>query len=438
MHRAHRLLIVLSGFLSVVSLCRAQTLMLDLPRQSQHAVITQRIGITDITVNYHRPLVNGRQVWGKLVPYGQVWRAGANENTTITFTDPVTIEGQSLDKGTYGLHMIPGENDWTVIFSKMSTAWGSFSYKQDEDALRVTVKPHAAEFHDALTYDFDDVKPDSTVITLSWDKVAVPFKVAVNVNDIVEASIQRQIRGLNQYYWEGWDDAAGYFLAAKANLDEALKDEDQSIKVEERFDNLINKSHILEAMGRKDAATEFRNKALEKASPQQLYFYGRQLQGEKKQEEAFAVYRSTAKKYPGRMDFARRPGPRLQRRGRLRQCRQGDAGRSPRRARRRQQVQFAKLHQASAVKRRHQSLDSQEKLNERRPAARLAFHFCNSFYQTRHALARTIFWPTLQPNALAKSGIFESTLSIRKIGNECGLVVTIKRATSGRTLEHHE
>jgi Protein of unknown function (DUF2911)/Tetratricopeptide repeat len=298
MHRARRLLIVLSGFLLIVSLCHAQTLMLDLPLQSQHAVVTQRIGITDITVNYHRPLVNSRQVWGKLVPYGQVWRAGANENTTITFTDPVTIEGQSLDKGTYGLHMIPGENEWTVIFSKMSTAWGSFSYKQDEDALRVTVKPHAAEFHDALTYDFDDVKPDSTVITLSWDKVAVPFKVAVNVTDIVEASIHRQIRGLNQYYWEGWDDAAGYYLAAKANLDEALKDEDQSIKVEERFDNLINKSHILEAMGRKDAATEFRNKALEKASPQQLYFYGRQLQGEKKQEEAFAVYRSTAKKYP--------------------------------------------------------------------------------------------------------------------------------------------
>ncbi len=298
MHRARHLLIVLSGFLSVVSLCQAQTVMLDLPLQSQHAVITQRIGITDITVNYHRPLVNSRQIWGKLVPYGQVWRAGANENTTITFTDPVTIEGQSLDKGTYGLHMIPGENEWTVIFSKMSTAWGSFSYKQDEDALRVSVKPHAAEFHDALAYDFDDVKPDSTVITLTWDKVAVPFKVAVNVNDIVEASIHRQIRGLNQYYWEGWDDAAGYFLAGKTNLDEALKDEDQSIKVEERFDNLINKSHILDAMGRKDAATEFRNKALEKASPQQLYFYGRQLQGEKKQEEAFAVYRSTAKKYP--------------------------------------------------------------------------------------------------------------------------------------------
>ena len=302
MHR-FRLLVLLSGVLSMASLCHAQTatgetLMLDLPRQSQHARITQRIGITDITINYHRPLANGRQIWGKVVPYGQVWRAGANENTTITFSDPVTIEGQALDKGTYGLHMIPGENQWTVIFSKTSTAWGSFSYKQDEDALRVTVKPQTAELHDALAYDFDDLKPDSTVVTLRWDKVAVPFKVAVNVNDIVTASLHRQIRGLNQYYWEGWDDAAGYLLANKIDLDEAMKDEDQSIQAEERFDNLLNKSRILETLGRKDAATEFRNKALEKGSALQLYFYGRQLQRDKKQDEAFAVYRSNAKRFP--------------------------------------------------------------------------------------------------------------------------------------------
>jgi len=298
MHRVR--LVLLSGFLSVtsLSLCHAQTVMLDLPRPSQHAVVTQRIGITDITVNYHRPLANGRQIWGKLVPYGEVWRAGANENTTLTVTDPVSIEGQPLDKGTYGLHMIPGENQWTVIFSKMANAWGSFTYKQDEDALRVTVKPQPAEFHNALTYDFDDVTPDSTVLTLRWEKVAVPFKVSAKVNDIVEASIHRQIRGLNQYYWEGWDDAANYFLTNKTNLDEALKDEDQSIQVEERFDNLMNKSLILAAIGRKDDASSFRNKAIEKASPQQLYFYGRQLQGEKKQEEAFALYRTNAKKFP--------------------------------------------------------------------------------------------------------------------------------------------
>src|SRR5271165_1283323 len=297
MHKT-RLLVLFASILLLASLCSAQTVMLDLPRQSQHAVVTQRIGLTDITVNYHRPLVNSRQIWGKLVPYGEVWRAGANENTTVTFTDPVTIEGQPLDIGTYGLHLIPGENQWTVIFSKSSTAWGSFSYKQDEDALRVTVKPQTAELHDALAYDFDDLKPDSAVVTLRWDKVAVPFKVAVNVNDIVTASIHKQIRGINQYYWEGWDDAAGYFLANKINLDEALKYEDQSIQAEERYDNLMNKSKILDALNRKDEATAARNQALDKASPLQLYFYGRQLQAEKKQEEAFVVFRSTSKKFP--------------------------------------------------------------------------------------------------------------------------------------------
>ena len=272
--------------------------MLDLPRQSQHAQVTQRIGLTDISINYHRPLANGRPVWGKLVPYGQVWRAGANENTTITFSDPVTIEGQPLDKGAYGLHMIPGENQWTVIFSKNATSWGSFTYKQEEDALRVNVKPQTAELHDALAYDFDEVKPDSTVVTLRWEKVAVPFKVTVKVNDLVTASIHRQLHGLNQYYWEGWDDAAGYFLANKLNLEEGLKDEDQSIQIEERYDNLMSKSRILEAMGRKDDAVVFRSKALEKGSALQLYFYGRQLQGDKKQDEALVVFRSNAKKYP--------------------------------------------------------------------------------------------------------------------------------------------
>jgi len=302
MHRT-RLLVLICGVLSMAGFCYAQTatgetLMLDLPRQSQHALITQRIGITDITINYHRPLANGREIWGKVVPYGQVWRAGANENTTITFSDPVTIEGQSLDKGTYGLHMIPGADQWTVIFSKSAKAWGSFSYKQDEDALRVTVKPQTTDVHDALAYDFDDLKADSAVVTLRWDKVAVPFKVAVKVNDLVTASIHRQIYGLNQYYWEGWDDAAGYFLANKINLDEALQDEDKSIQAEERFDNLLNKSRILEAMGRKDDAIAARGKALDKGSALQLYFYGRQLQGEKKQEEAFAIFRTNAKKFP--------------------------------------------------------------------------------------------------------------------------------------------
>jgi Protein of unknown function (DUF2911)/Tetratricopeptide repeat len=290
--------VLLAASASSAQTATGETLMLNLPRQSQHAVVMQRIGITDITINYHRPLANGRQIWGKVVPYGQVWRAGANENTTITFTDPVTIEGQTLEKGTYGLHMIPGENEWTVIFSKDSRAWGSFSYKQEDDALRVTVKPRSTEMRDALAYDFDEVKPDSTVITMSWEKVAVPFKVHVNVNDIVTASIREQEYGMNQYYWEGWDDAAQYLLVNKINLEEALKDEDKSIQNEERYDNLLNKSKILSAMGRTQDAEAVKTRALDKASALQLYFYARQLQGEKKQEEALALFRSTAKKYP--------------------------------------------------------------------------------------------------------------------------------------------
>jgi len=298
-----RLLVLFSTVLLLTAVSQTQTatgetLMLNLPRASQHAVVTQRIGLTDITINYHRPLANGRQIWGKVVPYGQVWRAGANENTTITFTDPVTIEGQALDKGTFGLHMIPGENQWVVIFSKDCTSWGSFNYKQADDALRVTVKPQTTDLHDALTYDFDDVKPDATVVTMRWDEVAVGFKVHVDVNALVTASIHKQLYGLNQYYWEGWDDAAGYFLTNKIHLDEALKYEDLSIQNEERFDNLMSKSKILEAMGRKQDADTFRAQALDKASALQLYVYGRQLQGDKKQDEAMAIYRSNAKKFP--------------------------------------------------------------------------------------------------------------------------------------------
>jgi Protein of unknown function (DUF2911)/Tetratricopeptide repeat len=279
-------------------LCNAQSTQLNLPRQSQHAIVTQRIGVTDITINYHRPLANGRKVWGGLVPYGQVWRAGANENTTITFTDPVTIEGKPLAAGTYGLHMIPTEDQWTIIFSKMHTAWGSFSYDQSEDALRVAVKPQTTDLHNALVYDFDQLQPDSTVVTMSWDKVAVPFKVAVNLPETVEASLHNQLRGLSQYTWDAWDDAATYMVDNKMDLNEALKYEDKSIQNEERFENLMTKSRILDAMGQKEQATAIRNKALAMGNAQQLYGYARQLQRQKQQDEAFAIYRSMEKRYP--------------------------------------------------------------------------------------------------------------------------------------------
>jgi tetratricopeptide (TPR) repeat protein len=281
-----------------VSSSQAQSALLDIPRQSQHAVVTERVGITDITINYHRPLVNKREIWGKLVPYGEVWRAGANENTTIRFTDNVTIDGKPLAKGVYGLHMIPGQNEWTVIFSNVHTAWGSFTYKEAEDALRITVKPQTADFREALTYDFDDLKGDATVATLRWEKLAVPFTVAVDVHETVKNSLHNQLQGLAQYTWEGWDDAANYLLGEKYDLDEALKYEETSIGTEPRFDNFLTKSQILDAMGRKDDAEAARKDALARATAGQLYAYGRLLQSQKKQDEAFNYFRQAAKKDP--------------------------------------------------------------------------------------------------------------------------------------------
>jgi len=280
--------------------CHAQSQELNLPRQSQRAVLTQRIGVTDITVTYHRPLQNDRKLWGGLVPYGQVWRAGANENTTVKFSDAVTVEGKPLAAGTYGLHMIPAENgDWTVIFSNMSTAWGSFSYKQDEDALRVMVKPATADEHNALTYDFDQLKPDSAALTMSWGKVAVPVNISVDVNKAVEASLQKQLRGLPQYDWQAWNDAANYFLSAKFDYEQGLKDIDQSIQNEERFENYMTKSQLLDAMGKTAEAKTARDEALAKGNALQLYGYGRQLlKVDHKPQEAFAVFHQLINKYP--------------------------------------------------------------------------------------------------------------------------------------------
>jgi hypothetical protein len=284
--------------LFVASLCQAQSALLDLPRKSQNAEVTQTIGITNVTLRYSRPLVGGRKVWGGLVPYGEVWRAGANENTVITLTDPVSIEGKPLDKGTYGLFMIPTADQWTIIFSKMNTAWGAFTYRQDEDVLRVTVRPTTSDFNDALRYDFDDLKADSAVVTLRWDKLAVPFKVSVNVPQTVEQSLNGQLRGRAQYEWQSYDDAANYFLDAKADLPDGLKYADKSIEIEERYDNLMTKSRILAAMGKTDEAKTFAAQALAKADAPQSYQYARQLQRDNKQDEAFAIYRTIAKKYP--------------------------------------------------------------------------------------------------------------------------------------------
>lgn len=292
-----RVSLSLAILLAAAATTRAQSLVMSLPRPSQRAVAIERIGLTDITVTYHRPLVGGRKVWGAIVPYGQVWRAGANENTTIEFTDPVTVEGQPLAKGIYGLHMIPTAEAWTVIFSKAATSWGSFSYDQKEDALRVTVKPQASELHEALAYDFDDVNPDSALVTLRWEKLAVPFRVAVGKETAFE-NIRQQLRNSAQYSWMGWDDAAGYCVSAKTNLDEGLRWADRSIQMEERFENLMTKAGLLLALNRGPEAATARSRALELGNALQIYSYSRQLQNEKKKKEAIEGYRIVAKRFP--------------------------------------------------------------------------------------------------------------------------------------------
>ena len=272
---------------------------LNLPDVSQAAEVKQRVALTDIAVKYHRPLVNGRKIWGGLVPYGKVWRVGANENTTIEFSDPVSVEGKPLGKGTYGLHMIPNQDSWTVIFSNTNTAWGSYSYDQKEDALRVDVKPRPlAENKEALEFDFEDLKPTSTAVTLKWEKLGVPFTVSINDSAQTLQSIRAQLKGRGQFTWQALDEGAQFCLTRKINLDEALRWADASIQNEERFDNLSTKADILKALDRPDEAKTVWNRALEIAKAPQLYTYGRQLQNQKKGAEAMEIFKDVAKRFP--------------------------------------------------------------------------------------------------------------------------------------------
>lgn len=277
---------------------RAQSALLDLPLQSPAAEVTQRVGLTDITIKYHRPSVRDRKIWDGVVPYGKLWRTGANVNTTISFSDPVTIDGKPLDKGIYGLHIIPNADEWTIIFSRNSTSWGSFFYDQSEDALRINVKPTPAVMHEALTFEFDHLQPSSAVVELEWEKLEVPFTVSVDLHDLVLASLKRQLRTLAAYNWASWDSAADYLLNHKTDLDIALTYADKSIRLEDRFDNEVTKSNILFALDRKPEATAAQNLALKLATPQQTHDLALERLSEKRNQEAFAIFRENAAKHP--------------------------------------------------------------------------------------------------------------------------------------------
>ena len=145
------------------------------PQPSPLAGVTQRIGVNDVAITYHRPSVKGRKIWGELVPYDQVWRAGANEATTISFSEDVTVEGRSLPAGTYAFFAIPGKQEWTLVFNREAKQWGAFSYKEAQDALRVKVTPKAVPAEEWLSYRFRDLTLNSATVVLAWEKLEVPF-----------------------------------------------------------------------------------------------------------------------------------------------------------------------------------------------------------------------------------------------------------------------
>ncbi|MBC7975716.1 MAG: DUF2911 domain-containing protein [Myxococcales bacterium] len=271
---------------------------LTLPEASPAASVSQTLGITNVTVTYHRPAVGGRPVWGKLVPYGEPWRAGANENTTITFSSDVKIGGKALKAGTYGLHMLPTAKDWTVMFSTMALAWGSYSYDAKEDALRTTVTPKPTTTHEErLSYRFDGPTDTKATLVLSWEKLAVPLTIEVETPKVVMASIRNQLRGPAGFTWQGLAQASGYAFK-NASPDEALKLVDRSIGISANYQNLTLRASILEKQGNTKGAAELRTRAQTVATEADLNQVGYRLVSEKKLDEGIKVFQLAVERFP--------------------------------------------------------------------------------------------------------------------------------------------
>ncbi len=249
------------------------------PEVSKYASISQNIGITNIKIDYHRPRTFGRNIWDVLVPYGKVWRAGANESTRISFTDDVEIEGKKLKAGIYGLHMIPNKDEWTVIFSTNYTQWGSFYYDENEDALRVTVTPEQVEHQEALKYEFIDLQDSTATIALIWDKIKVPFRVSVNQHETVIAEFNRNLRTLPRFRWFGNREAALYCVINKTHYDEAMVWIDRSLRFEEKFANMIVKADLLRLQGNTTEADQWEQKAVQQADTIDWLAYGYETLG---------------------------------------------------------------------------------------------------------------------------------------------------------------
>ncbi|WP_299485546.1 DUF2911 domain-containing protein [uncultured Allomuricauda sp.] len=286
-----------------------------LPRGSQMAKVSQRIGNTDVTVVYSRPSVNDREVWGALVPYGMnnlgfgtaaesPWRAGANENTIFKTTHDLTIGGKTLPAGKYGLHMIVNEgNTATIIFSKNHDAWGSYFYKPEEDVLRVDVETAEGPHVEQLTFSFNNVDATSAEVTLNWEKKQIPFKVETDVSNNILAEIRQQLQTTPGFSRQSWEQAANYAQNNGGDLDEALGWVDAAIAgqffSQKTFNNLSIKSQILAKQGKTAEAEALMEEALPLGTVFQVHGYGRQLIGQGKNNEALEIFKWNAKNHKG-------------------------------------------------------------------------------------------------------------------------------------------
>jgi hypothetical protein len=231
------------------------------PQASPHAVLTQSVGTTDITIDYHRPGVKGRTIWGNIVPYDKVWRTGANEATTISFTDDVTIDGKPLPKGTYSLHTIPGKTEWTIIFNKVAKQWGSFSYNAAEDALRVMAKPHAAPATEWMEFTVPQLSNDNATIEIRWAGLAVPFTVGTGSTAKALAAARAAVAAAKPDDWRTAYSAANFANASGKTAD-AQEWLDQSIKAKATYQNLYLRAQLEAKGGKRDAAIKDAEAAL--------------------------------------------------------------------------------------------------------------------------------------------------------------------------------
>jgi hypothetical protein len=307
--------------LALAATVAAQPVTLPPSGNNQRATITQHIGLVTVSLDYSSPRVvspageNRRgKIWGTLVPYGihdlgfnnrrGPWRAGANENTVFVVSHPVKIQGQSLPAGRYGLHMIAGEQEWTVIFSKNSTSWGSFSYDESEDALRVKTVPEKAPFREWLTYEFIERKPEKATLALEWDELRIPFTIEVEdpIGLYIE-NIRNELRNAPGFDARNFDAAAQYCLQQNRNLDEALRWAEAAVSLpgvgQTTFTTLSTKAQVLEKLSRAKEAGETMATALDlpAAQPIEIHQYGRQLLAQGRKSEALAVFQKNQKRF---------------------------------------------------------------------------------------------------------------------------------------------